>query len=339
MAYALGANIARAVGVALCVVTVGVLPGCSGNSTNPPAFDWSTLASLPVPRTDHAVVVLGGIVYVLGGFSGSTLARVDAFDPATNVWTRKADMPTARRSFAAGAINGKIYVSAGMSYTDPNGITYITTTEEYDPATDTWTTRAPCPLDPATNSVLGNVAITGGVANGRLFVMVFNTNIAGFTKTHEYDPATNTWTTAAAPPFSYARYSMGAVGDKLYLLASETGQDGQIAEYNAVDDVWIIRASLPGVWWASLGGVNGDLYAFGGVAVDQAAQPTRLLADVWKYDPTKDRWDRRGQMNVARHTAAAAEVAGTVYLIGGSSSTNAISPVPLASVEKGVATR
>lgn len=326
---------ARNLGASLLAVVVLLSAACGNDGTGLSTAEWSLRAPLPVPRVEHQVVVVGNKAYALGGFSGSTLARVDEYDPATDTWTRKADMPTARRRFAAGVINGRIYVSAGMSFSDPNGVTYLTATEEYDPATDSWTSRAPCPLDPATNSVLGNVAITGGAANGRLYVMVFNTNIPGFTETYEYDPATDAWTTKSPPPFSYAQYAIGGVGSVLYLLASESGPNGRVAEYHAADDTWIVRAAVPGRWWAGLGGTDGTLYAIGGAAVNSNGTPTGVVGVVSQYDPASDRWIQRGSLGVPRHSAAVVSIGGVLYVIGGASTTDAYVPTPTAVVEAG----
>ncbi len=169
----------------MLAVFLGAASACGGSSETPIISGWSSRGALPVPRADHALVSLGGQLYAIGGYSGSTLARVDRYDPASNTWTRRSDMQSARREFAAGALNGKIYVACGMSWSNPNAVTYVTSTEEYDPAADTWTTRAPCPMDPAVNSVYPNVNIAGAVANGRLYVIVFNVATAGFYLTWE----------------------------------------------------------------------------------------------------------------------------------------------------------
>jgi hypothetical protein len=56
-------------------------------------------------------------------------------------WTQKADMPTARFIPGSAVVDGKIYVIGGA----PVSMGATAVVEEYDPATDTWTTRA-CPL-------------------------------------------------------------------------------------------------------------------------------------------------------------------------------------------------
>jgi Kelch motif protein len=312
----------------------------------PTGFSWSARATLPIPRTDHAAVVLGGKLYSIGGFSGSTLAEVDQYDPASNTWTRKRDLQAARREFAAGAVNGKIYVACGMSWTDPNAVTYVKTTEEYDPASDTWTTRTGgCPIDfAATNSVYSNVHIGGAAANGRLYMVVFNVGAPGGTATYEYDPAADKWTSKAPPPFRSGPYSVAELGGSLYALSSQSNganpfAESRLAQYDPVGDVWIIRAALAGVWWSALVAANGKLDAFGGVVATggftspPGVRATSVIPAVNEYDPATDRWTTRNPFGVARHSAGAVLLGTDVYVLGGSSATNQFAAVPVTAVE------
>lgn len=59
--------------------------------------------------------------------------------PPGLLWRTRASMPTPRLEAGAAVINGKVYVVGGFSGSA------LTTTEAYDPATDTWTTRADMP--------------------------------------------------------------------------------------------------------------------------------------------------------------------------------------------------
>jgi len=311
-------------------------------------FQWSARAALPVPRTDHALVGLGGKLYAVGGFSGSTLARVDSYDPASDTWTRKADLLTARREFAAGALNGKIYAACGMSWSNPNAVTYVGTTEEYDPAGNVWTTRAPCPIGPASNSVYGNEHIGGSAAaNGRLYMVVFNVIAPGSAATYEYDPVADHWTTKAPPPFSSDTYALADLNGVLYLLASQSNganprAESKLAQYEPTSNSWIIRASLPGVWWPGLASVNGKLYAVGGATATggfsspPGVRPTSVLASVNEYDPVADQWTGRRRFGMARLLPGAAVLGTTLYVTGGSSATSQFAPVPLTTVEAGL---
>src|SRR5690242_6497676 len=104
-------------------VLAAMLVGCGQG--NDGAFDFSTRAPLPIPRTELGVATVGGKIYAIGGSSGSMLARVDAYDPVANTWTQKASMHQARRSFALAVIDGKIYVGPGMSWVGGSGVTYV----------------------------------------------------------------------------------------------------------------------------------------------------------------------------------------------------------------------
>src|SRR5262245_14822962 len=54
-------------------------------------------------------------------------------------WGVRAPMPTARADYAvAVALNGKVYAAGGDG---GPGSRYLTTVEEYDPATDAWITK------------------------------------------------------------------------------------------------------------------------------------------------------------------------------------------------------
>jgi N-acetylneuraminic acid mutarotase len=97
------------------------------------------------------------------------LTTVEEYDPASDQWmpAQKAPMPTARYSLAVGVVNDKIYAIGGCCGT---GFSPLATVEEYDPATDKWTTKAPMPIDReglAVGVVGGKIYAIGGVRISR----------------------------------------------------------------------------------------------------------------------------------------------------------------------------
>jgi N-acetylneuraminic acid mutarotase len=217
------------------------------------------------------------------------------------------------------------------------------TIEEYDPAVDTWTERAPCPTDPAVNSNYGNLHIAGASANGKLYLVVGNLNTAGGAATYEYDPVANTWATKAAPPFGMDQYAVSELNGQIYALASQSyaanpDATSKLAQYDPSSNVWTVRAPLPSVWWARVVSAAGKLYAVGGVAVNggyapPSVRPTSVLASVSQYDPVANQWSSLGQLGTSRHSAAAVAVGADLYVTGGSSSTNEFAPAPVTAVE------
>lgn len=124
---------------------------------------WSTVASLPGPRSDLAAVTHGGKVYVFGGCTatGTVTNEVDMYDPETDTWTTGlAPMPTARASLAAGRSGQKVYAIGGW-----DGASSMNTNEVYNIATNSWTTNTPMAtgrLEAGTRSHGGRVYVVGG---------------------------------------------------------------------------------------------------------------------------------------------------------------------------------
>src|SRR5205085_2072641 len=110
------------------------------------------------------------------------------YDPATDKWRERAPMPTARNHLGVAVVNGKIYSFGGFvgSVHREAGTDAL----EYDPATDRWRTLAPMPTP------LGSVG--AATVNGKIHT-IGGRGLNGVTvATHAvYDPATNTWTSAA----------------------------------------------------------------------------------------------------------------------------------------------
>ncbi len=79
---------------------------------------WIAKAPMLTPRLFHAVGVVNGILYAVGGatLSGRDyLDTVEAYDPITNSWTIKARMPTPREGLAVGVANGILYALGGTA--------------------------------------------------------------------------------------------------------------------------------------------------------------------------------------------------------------------------------
>ena len=123
-----------------------------------PATDlWETL---PEPSNWHGWGMggtIGGKLYVTGGSS-----QLDVYDPVANSWSARAAMPL-RRWMAAGATLGaKLYVIGGFQEnTDGSIVSAVRTTSVYDPATNSWTNKAPMP------SARFGIAASRVVVNGK----------------------------------------------------------------------------------------------------------------------------------------------------------------------------
>merc|ERR1711938_293201 len=98
-------------------------------STN--AWEEEAVAPMATARESHAVAVLDGKLYTVGGRNddGGRLSSVERYDPAVGAWEAVALMAAARSAPAVAALEGKLYAAGGY-----NGGDYLNSVERYDPA-------------------------------------------------------------------------------------------------------------------------------------------------------------------------------------------------------------
>ena len=174
---------------------------------DPVANTWTLRPSIPCGTMGGILdgtlaAAANGRLYVVGIPCGAGMglngpSRTLEYDPATQTWTQKADLSTGRVFLAAvGAANGKVYAIGGRL--DGGTGEAIGTVNEYDPATNTWTTRSPMPTPRAGVTAVarsdGKISVMGG--NGPGAQGSFTISLAN----DEYDPATDNWTARAPLP-------------------------------------------------------------------------------------------------------------------------------------------
>jgi hypothetical protein len=154
---------------------------------------WTRKADVPAPGIGAnfgAAALLDGKIYTFGGVVGPpgpiTVTNVAwRYDIASDSWARLADEPVANFGSAVAAIGGKIYLAYG------NG--FLTQTWAYDPGTNTYTRQADAPMITTTNRV--HAAVLGGEMHAFAGGFEGNAHVI-------YNPATNTWRTGPAMPFT-----------------------------------------------------------------------------------------------------------------------------------------
>ena len=92
----------------------------------------------------HAVAVLDGKLYAVGGFNGDDfLNSVERHDPATNAWEAVAPLTLARLGAGVAALEGKLYAVGGREDDEAEGERPAHSVERYDPASNAWEEVAP----------------------------------------------------------------------------------------------------------------------------------------------------------------------------------------------------
>ncbi|MBI2907921.1 MAG: kelch-like protein [Chloroflexi bacterium] len=162
---------------------------------NPATNAWASRAPMPTKRSSGAAVVVNGKIYVAGGRPphGNEFA---VYDPREDTWQTLPDLPTPRNHIAADAIHGKVYVVGGrFGGGFQSEVTDVL--EVFDPATNTWTSRAPMPTKRG--------GVNGIAANGCLYVWggegQNEDHPLGVFAEHEvYNPVTDTWRSLSPMP-------------------------------------------------------------------------------------------------------------------------------------------
>ncbi len=232
-------------------------------------------------------------------FRGSTAGAQDE----AGTWSTKAPISSPRWQAAPVVLDEVLYVAGGWNVCTP-----FADLEAYDPATDTWTQRAPMQTARGAHGV--------GVLAGKLYAVGGSTDCGNeIANVEAYDPPTNTWTPKASLPTARLGHVVAVSNGKLYAIggrSSGTQYYNLNTEYDPQGDTWTERAPMPTARsGAAVAVVNGIIYVIGG------GDDSRALATVEAYDPSTDSWTRRQSLLAPRIGLAAAELNGIIYAFAG----------------------
>jgi N-acetylneuraminic acid mutarotase len=239
---------------------------------------WSAGVPVPEPLHHAGAAVVGGKIYLVGGFHNPFQKRepVDTvwmFDPAQNAWSKKAPLPAPRGALLVVAVGEKIYAIGGEHYRPkgtpvpagaPAAYEPLTDAAVYDTRADKWQVLPPMKVarDHAYVGVIdGKIYVVGGRDRPKYDI----------TTLEAFDTATGTWSERAPMP---------------------TGRSGGNAAVLA-----------------------GKLYVFGGEG--KPDNPLGIYDEAEAYDAATNAWTKLGPMPFPRHSLSAATVGNRIYLPGG----------------------
>ena len=282
---------------------------------------WVAKSSLPIPITAFGIASdSSGKIYVAGGHTyGSDPLTLNIYDATNDSWTSKASLPEPRgvqMGFTYSSVNNKFYMAGGY---DNNNVT-INHFFEYNPISNTWTSRASLPIpqsDPGLAAGLNGkiYAISGINSSGQ---------ISG--QTHEYNSGTNTWTAKA--PMLTSRYSMGVVtapSGKIYAIGgvdftANSVVVNTVEEYDPNSNAWVIKSPMPTARAGFAISVNaeGNIIVAGGFVSDPHFVPFIDTNLVEEYNPTTDAWITKTPLPITVHQLGASlGNDGNVHVMGG----------------------
>jgi len=238
-----------------------------------------------------------------------------AQDKPPGIWGTKAPLPVRRQEAAITALGDKLYVIGGNRSPDEKGSAVNSTrTDEYDPKTNKWRSRAPIPH--GTNhvwavSVGGKIYAIGGFEEG---------NRTGSYGVYMYDPQTNKWRDRVSMP-DPPRGSVGlAVLDGKIHVIGGRDTDTSFETHDVYDprtNRWSSAAPLPRGHGrdhiAAIAAVNGQIHVIGG----RFARSDRMTDQHDVYDAKTYSWHAEAPLPTARSGGPGVLYRGLILVMGG----------------------
>ncbi|MCZ6599037.1 MAG: hypothetical protein O7B99_15475 [Planctomycetota bacterium] len=246
------------------------------------------------PRSEHSGTLLAdGRVLLFGGVddTGAVVASGDLWDPATGLAVPIAPMSTPRVLHTATLLSdGRVFVAGGVTYFDPADVfftldTALSSTEIYDPATDSWqpgpTLTERLAHHAASLLASGDVLITGGIEADSLFGFpVLDWTDACV----RYDPVADALVPTAPLLVERARHAQLTLPDGRAVVTGGEHTVGFELEvladcesYDETSDAWTVEASLNGPRSRhELVDTGTDLVLLGGISDYDATVPMEI---------------------------------------------------------------
>ncbi|MCK4330521.1 T9SS type A sorting domain-containing protein [candidate division WOR-3 bacterium] len=268
------------------------------------AGTWEEKSSMPTSRRAPAGVEAGGKIYVIGGCGGPR--SNEEYNPVTNSWATRASLPGPRRrgmGAVAGEVNEKVYFFGGHQGPAPGQT--VNFNDEYNPAANSWTTKASMPTATEGAAV--------GVVDGKIYVIGGYSGTSFLNTVQEYDQGTDSWTTKAPMPTAGAFITGAVVDGKIYVIGGYNGSClNTVQEYDPEADSWTTKAPMQTArYWLAADVIDGKIYVVGGY------DGSSYLTTNEVYDPATDSWTTETTMPTARSHLVAVEADGKIYAIGG----------------------
>jgi len=186
---------------------------------------WEAAPDLPTPRAAVFAALVGNTVHAAGGLGpdGNTDAREHlVWDAGSGIaWSAAAPLANPRNHGGGAATHGSFFAISGRHGWDEVGGD-DPALDAFDPATDSWTSRAPMPVP---RSEIGAATVT--MSDGRLLVV--GGSIPGKNPSGDvlvYDPSKDLWSTLPSLPVPLKGVVAARIGEKVIVTTgSPTSTD------------------------------------------------------------------------------------------------------------------
>jgi N-acetylneuraminic acid mutarotase len=194
---------------------------------------WFPSVDLLEPRHQHAAVVIGKSIFVIGGLNlkDNVTASLHEFNTETKKWTERKSMSTFRYAHTAVAVGNTIYVLGGASPGDKvnDQSKRLNSVEKYDVATGEWSSCTKMPIflfDGRAVAVGQSIYVTGGHLGSTTSTTIDEKTNETLTITtslyndlmYKYDVVTDSWTNLGLIPRPRAAHGLVILGTCIYVI-------------------------------------------------------------------------------------------------------------------------
>ena len=273
---------------------------------------WKELAPLPVCHTSHTAVLLGGSVYVGGGFEGSSkdykdCYKLDVYNLTTNQWS-SSPITTPYDSFAMTVLDDKLVTAGGTTKNDEVvKKVLVLNAGQWKDYSEMTTARCHATAV-GYHSML--IVIGGGIKVEDKWTRLSTTELL--------DTTNGCWYTCNNLPSPHQQMKAAIMNDKLYLLGG-VDKDGEsspqvfVASLDTLSTHQLNRQSAPNTPWCGSTPVvlyNKFLLTVGGVQQS-------CTSEVNIFNPSTGKYKHLTNIPAAMGAPAVVGVADNIIVIGG----------------------
>ena len=253
-------------------------------------------------RSARSLAVGAAVGAAVLALTGATPAMAVGTQAAAS-WSTLPAYPTPIEDNVVGIHDGTLYSVSGTTGTARTAAMFA-----YTPGSG-WTQRASIPVsrENASGAFIGNrFYVTGG----------WDLSLQPTGTTNVYDPASDTWKTAATNPAPAAAAGTAVVNDTLYTIGGCTDSTctmtDTVTAYDPTTDTWTTKAAYPvKAAFVSCAVLADKIYCAGGDT------RTSVLNSAYSYDPAQDTWSPIADLPANTMAAASGAVNGRFLVQGG----------------------
>ena len=276
---------------------------------------WEELAPLPVGRTAHTAVLLGGVVYAGGGVEGRSIYdyqdsyRLDVYNITTNQWS-PSPITTPYCWFAMTVLDDKLVIAGGRKKNNDETVKKVLILNAGQ-----WKDYSEMPTARYNATAVGYhsmLIVVGGVIKVEGKWTVAST-------TELLDTTNGCWYTCNNLPSPHQQMKAAIVNDKLYLLGARRSDNDLkpspqvfVASLDTLSTHQLNWQSAPNTPWCGSAPVlcNKFLLTVGG------RQQSRT-SEVCIFNSSTGQWKHLTNIPAARSGSAVVGVADDILVIGG----------------------